>query len=66
MTENTAWTVIGVAFALALGALFFFVAQGTAVAHVEGTKRIAACVEAGGSWLDQYNVCINNNGGDGK
>lgn len=60
MNETTGYTIVGVAAAAALASLFYFVSDGTRVAHEEGTKRIEACVQAGGTWLDQYSVCVNN------
>lgn len=57
---NGATAVVSLAAAATLIGLAFFISHGAIVAHQEGTERITACVEAGGTWLDQYNICVNN------
>lgn len=52
--------VTSLAAAFALVGTIFFVTQAANVADREGTKRIEACVESGGTWLSQYSMCINN------
>jgi p-aminobenzoyl-glutamate transporter AbgT len=58
----SAFMYVGIAFAIAaafVGAIIFG-GQAMTRAHEEGTKRIAECVEAGGSWINTTQLCIND------
>lgn len=56
-----AFSYVGVALAIAAAVIgtVFFGGQAITRAHEEGTKRIAECVEAGGSWINTTQLCIN-------
>lgn len=60
MNRITNWHYVGIAAALgaALAVCVFFVTTAITTANIEGTKRITACVDSGGTWIDYYSMCI--------
>lgn len=61
MSDGFWYAVTALIVALGIVALVWVSGNAVQAAHVEGTKRIVACTEAGGTWVNSSNMCI---GGD--
>lgn len=54
------WVGVSLIVAAGLTAIVYFIGGYNTQAYEETTKRVESCVAAGGSWVDTYDLCINN------
>ncbi len=56
--SNLSYVFIALFVMAGLVAIIFFIMQGITYASGQKTERIQSCVENGGTWLNQYSMCI--------